>query len=75
MVTIFGSIAVTIMFLAYWAEDHSKVVSPGFCRRHGSHGCLQCADKAYPVAVIEALWTLIAIQRFFKTHRAEAVLA
>ena len=72
MVTLFGFVAVTMMFLAYWAEDRSKWFLLVFA---GGTAVYSALVQAYPVTVIEALWTLIAIQRFFKRHRAEAVLA
>ena len=75
MVTLFGSIAVTIMLLAYWAEDRSKWFLLVFPAGTAATAAYSALVQAYPVTVIEALWTLIAIQRFFKRHRAEAVLA
>ena len=75
MVTLFGSIAVTIMFLAYWAEDRSKWFLLVFAAGTAATAVYSALVEAYPVTVIEALWTLIAIQRFLKRHRAESVLA
>jgi hypothetical protein len=75
VVTLFGFVAVTIMFLAYWAEDRSKWFLLVFAGGTAATAVYSALVQAYPVTVIEALWTLIAVQRFFKRHRAEAVLA
>ena len=75
METLFGSIAVTIMFLAYWVEDRSKWFLLVFAGGAAATALYSALVQAYPITVIEALWTMIAIQRFFKRHKAEAVPA
>jgi hypothetical protein len=63
------------MFLAYWAEDHAKWFLLVFAGGTAVTAVYGAMVQAYPLTIIEALWTLIAIQRFFKRHQAEAVLA
>lgn len=73
MLTLFGSIAVAIMFLSYWVESRSKwfvLVFAGGCAATSAYSGLV---EAYPVTVIEALWALVALRRFVQRNRAEAI--
>ena len=66
MLTVFGSTAVGIMFLSYWLEPRSTwfiLVFSGGCAATSLYSALA---GIYPVAVIEALWALVALQRFFR---------
>ena len=74
MLTLFGSIAVAIMFLSYWLEPRSKWFILAFAAASVYSGLA----KVYPIMVIEALWSLVALQRFiraYQTHRADAFVA
>ena len=73
MLTLFGSIAVTIMFLAYWVEARSKWYVLVFAAASAATSAYSALVEAYPITVIEALWALVALQRFSKRHRLEAV--
>lgn len=74
MLLIFGSIAVTIMFLAYWLEDRSKWMVLAFALGSGLTAAYSGIAGVYPITVIEGLWTLVALQRFLKRHRGETGL-
>ncbi|MEE9284283.1 MAG: hypothetical protein V3V35_01000 [Dehalococcoidia bacterium] len=73
MLTLFGSIAVTIMFLSYWLEARSKWYVLVFAGASVATSAYSALVEAYPVTVIEALWAVVAIQRFSNRHRAEAL--
>ena len=73
MLTLFGSIAVTIMFLAYWVEARSKWYVLVFAGASAATSVYSGLVEAYPITVIEALWALVALQRFSKRHRLEAL--
>ena len=74
MLTLFGSIAVTIMFLAYWVEARSKWYVLVFAGASAATSVYSGLVQAYPITVIEALWALVALQRFSKRHRLEALV-
>ena len=66
MLTVFGSTAVGVMFLSYWLEARSRwfiLVFSGGCAATSLYSALA---GVYPVAVIEALWALVALQRFLR---------
>ncbi len=72
MLTIFGSIAVAIMFLSYWLEPRSKwfvLVFAGACAATSAYSALA---GVYPITVIEALWSVVAFQRFSQRSRQKA---
>lgn len=72
MLTLFGTIAVTIMFLSYWLEPRSKwfvLIFAGACAATSAYSALA---GVYPITGIEALWSVVAFQRFSKRSRQEA---
>ncbi len=74
MLTIFGSIAVAIMFLSYWLEPRSKwfvLVFAGACAATAAYSALA---EVYPITGIEALWALVALQRFARRNRLETAV-
>jgi hypothetical protein len=73
MLTAFGSIAVAIMMLAYWLEPRSKWMVLLFAAASAATSLYSGLVEAYPITVIEAIWTVVAVQRFFRRHQAEAV--
>ena len=72
MLTIFGSIAVGIMFLSYLLERYSKWMVLVFALGSALTAAYSGLEGVYPITVIEGLWTLAALQRFIKRHRIEA---
>ena len=72
MLTLFGSIVVAIMFLSYWLEPRSRwfvLVFAGACAATSVYTALA---GVYPITVIEALWSVVAFQRFSRRSREEA---
>ena len=75
MLTTFGIIAVTIMFLAYWLEPRSKWMVLIFAGGSALTSFYSGLVEAYPITAIEASWALVALQRFWKRHRQESLAA
>ena len=71
MLTIFGVIAVSIMFLSYWAEERSKWLVLVFAIGSGMTSLYSGIEGVYPITVIEGLWSLVALQRFVQRHKRE----
>ena len=71
MLTTFGVIAVTIMFLSYWMEERSKWLVLIFAIGSGMTSLYSGLEGVYPITVIEGLWSLVALQRFVKRHQFE----
>ena len=74
VLTIFGSVAVTIMFVSYWLEVRSRWFVLLFAIGCGATAAYSALAGVYPITVIEALWTLVALQRFAHRSRREALL-
>ena len=74
MLTIFGSVAVAIMFLSYWLEPRSKWMVLIFAAASAATSLYSGLVAAYPITVIEALWSVVALQRFWKRYRAEGLV-
>lgn len=75
MLTFFGSIAVSIMFLSYWLEHRSKWMVLIFAAGSGLTALYSGLAHVYPITVIEALWAAVALQRFVRRHREQLSLA
>ncbi len=75
MITVFGSVAVTIMFLAYWLERRSKWMVLIFAGASALTSVYSGLVDAYPITVIEALWAGAALQRFYRRNREEKLIA
>ena len=73
MLTIFGVIAVTIMFLSYWAEERSRWFVLIFAVGSGMTSLYSGLEEVYPITVIEGLWAWGARQRFVKRHQREKI--
>ena len=73
MLTLFGSIAVSIMFYSYWMESRSKWWVLIFAIGSAATSIYSGLVEAYPITVIEAMWALVALQRFLRRSRAEAL--
>ena len=70
--TLFGSVAVAIMFLAYWLETRSKWLVLIFALASAATSVYSALAGVYPIMVIEALWALVAVQRFLQRHQRES---
>ena len=75
MITVFGSVAVSIMFLSYWLERRSKWMVLVFAGASALTSVYSGLEEAYPITVIEALWAVVALQRFVQRLRHEALAA
>ena len=75
LLTVFGSIAVTIMFLTYWLENRSKWMVLLFAVGSALTSAYSGLAEVYPITVIEGLWTLVALRRFTQRYRDEALAA
>ncbi len=70
--TLFGLAAVSFMLLTYALEDRSAwfvLAFAGACLLASAYGFLQ---GAWPFGVVEAIWALLALRRFWQRRRAEA---
>jgi hypothetical protein len=71
-VTIFGLFAVTAMLLCYAFEKHSAWFVFAFaisCALASAYGFLQ---GAWPFGVVEAIWSVVALRRWWLARRARA---
>jgi hypothetical protein len=71
MLTVFGSVAVGIMFLSYWLERRSKWMVLAFAGGSALTSAYSGLVEAYPITVIEALWAAVALQRFRRRFQEE----
>lgn len=70
--TLFGLFAVTAMLICYAREDRSSWFIFGFavsCALGSAYGFLQ---GAWPFGVVEAIWALVALRRWFAKRNATA---
>ena len=75
MLTVFGSIAVSIMFLSYWLEHRSKWMVLIFAAGSALTSLYSGLAGVYPITVIEALWAAVALQRFLRRHGEQVSFA
>ena len=69
MLPLFGSIAVSIMLLSYWLEPRSKWFVLVFAGGSAATSVYSGLAEVYPIMVIEAVWTVIALERFIRRHQ------
>ena len=75
MLTLFGSVAVAIMFLSYWLESRSKWMVLVFAGGSAATAVYSGLAGVYPITVIEALWSLVAVQRFLNRNQPQGAVA
>jgi hypothetical protein len=71
--TLFGLVAVTAMLLTYSAEKRAAGYVLAFaaaCVLASVYGFLQ---GAWPFGMVEAIWSLVALRRWWHRHKARAV--
>ena len=73
MLLVFGSIVVGIMFLSYWFEERSKWFVLTFAAASALTSLYSGLAEVYPITVIEALWSAVALRRFITRSRVEAL--
>ena len=71
MLTVFGSLAVGVMFVAYWLEPRSRWFVLAFAIGSIATALYSGLAAVYPITVIEVAWALIALRRFMERARAE----
>jgi hypothetical protein len=59
------------MFLSYWTEERSKWLVLIFAAGSGMTSLYSGLESVYQITVVEGLWALVALQRFFKRHARE----
>ncbi len=72
MLTAFGTIAVSIMLLSYWQEARSKWFVLVFAAASAATAIYSGLIEAWPILGVEALWSLVALRRFWNRHHREA---
>ena len=75
MLTLFGSIAVAIMLGSYWLEPRSRWFVLSFAVASAATSAYSGLVQAYPITAIEAVWALVALQRFLQRTKLEAAIA
>jgi hypothetical protein len=69
MLTLFGLFAVTAMLVTYALESRSTWFILAFavaCALGSAYGCL---PGAWPFGVVEAVWSLVAVRRWYRARR------
>jgi hypothetical protein len=74
MLTIFGSIAVSIMMLSYSLEARSRWYVLVFAGASAATAVYSGLAEVYPITAIEAIWSLVALRRFVVRYRTEQAL-
>jgi hypothetical protein len=72
MLTILGSIAVSIMVAAYAFERRSSWFTLVFAAASAATAVYSGLAEVYPIMVVEAIWSIIALRRFLQAHREAA---
>ena len=72
MLTIFGSIAVSIMMLSYAFEARSKWYVLLFAAASAATALYSGLAEVYPIMVVEAIWSAIAFRRFWVRQAEDA---
>ncbi len=71
MLTAFGSLAVGSMFISYWLESRSRWFVLTFAAASAATSVYSGLVEAYPITAIEAIWAMVALQRFATRSRRE----
>jgi hypothetical protein len=73
--SIFGLVAVSLMLICYALEDRSRwfiLAFAGACLLASAYGFLQ---GAWPFGLVEAVWSTVALRRWWMSGRANHVAA
>ena len=68
-VEIFGMVAVTSMVTMYAFEDRSPLFVLGFAMSCAAASAYAVMIRSWPFAVVEGIWSVIALQRWFRVRR------
>lgn len=72
--TLFGLLAVTLMLIFYALEKRSPwfiLAFSGSCLLASAYGFMQ---GAWPFGVVEAVWSTIALRRWWRERRAAVLM-
>ena len=75
MLTLFGSIAVSIMMLSYSLEARSRWYVLIFAFASAATAVYSGLAEVYPITAIEAIWSVVALRRFVVRYRSEQAAA
>ena len=64
MLTVFGSIAVTVMMISYGLEKRSRWWVLAFAAGCAATSAYSGLTGVYPITVVEGVWALVALRRF-----------
>jgi hypothetical protein len=68
--TVFGAVAVTAMLVFYGLETRSATFVLAFAAACLASSCYGFLQGAWPFGVVEGVWCLVALRRWW--HRREA---
>ncbi len=74
LLTVFGSIAVASMLISYGLENRSAWFVLTFAVASAATAVYSGLEEVWPITVIEALWSMVALQRFAVRWRVEGRL-
>jgi hypothetical protein len=72
IVEIFGLCAVSAMVLMYALEERSPVFILGFAVACAAASLYAVLIQSWPFAVVEALWSVIAVRRWWRLRSARS---
>jgi hypothetical protein len=72
MLTAFGAVAVTFMMLMYALERRGPAFVLAFAIACGLSSAYGFLAGTWPFGVVEAVWSLVALNRYLKLARATA---
>ncbi|MCZ6538853.1 MAG: hypothetical protein O6922_03390 [Chloroflexi bacterium] len=75
MLTLFGSIAVSIMMLSYTLEARSRWYVLIFAGASAATAVYSALAGVYPITAIEAVWAVVALRRYAVRYRAEQAIS
>ena len=67
---VFGAVAVGAMLVMYALEDRSHWFVRGFAVASAAAAAYGFLIEAWPFAVIEAIWSLVALRRWWRRRPA-----
>ncbi len=71
MLTLFGTVAVSVMLVSYWLEHRSRWFVLAFAVGSAATAAYSGLIEAYPITGVEAVWALVAVRRFVARTNAE----
>ena len=73
ILTVFSSIVVAIMMASYSLEPRSRWCVLVFALASAGTSVYSGLSEVYLITVIEAIWAVVALQRFVQRSRREAL--